>query len=127
MEVFINVIGQKLRIATNCRTFVEGTMNFAKFTFILPDNWASFKKNAQFIQDGQAYNRELDESNSVFLPAEIHAGSFELILRGGIGLTSAVTDGLTLTVKKTHYQASGKDDEYMLATADEMKRYLNIE
>lgn len=127
MEVFINVVGQKLRIATNCRTFVEGTMNYVKFTFILPDNWADFKKNAQFIQDGQAYNRELDENNSVFLPAEIHAGSFELVLRGGFGLVSAVTDGLILTAKKSNYQAGGKDDEYIFATVDEMKRYLNIE
>ena len=38
-----------------------------------------------------------------------------------------MTDGLILTAKKSNYQVSGKDDEYILATVDEMKRYLNIE
>ena len=126
MEVFINVVGQKLRIATNCRTFVEGSMNFVKFKFILSDGWSSLEKKAQIVQDGMAYNRELDGNNSVYLPSEIHDGSFELILHGAARLTSAVTDSLALTVKKSNYRDDGKDSDYVFATVEEMKRYLNI-
>lgn len=126
MEVFINVVGQKLRIATNCRTFVEGTMNFIKFTFILSDEWTGLEKKAQFIQDGEAINRELDGNNSVYLPAEIHSGTFELVLRGGMGLTSAVTDTLVLSAKRSGYRTDGKDGDYVFATVEEMKQYLGI-
>ena len=126
MEVFINVIGQKLRIATNCRTFVEGTMNFIKFTFVLSDDWAGLEKKAQFIQDGEAINRELDGNNSVYLPVEIHSGTFELVLRGGMGLTSAVTDALVLNAKRSEYRTDGKDGDYVFATVEEMKQYLSI-
>ncbi len=126
MEVFISVVGQKMRIATNCRTFVDGSMNFIKFKFILSDAWSSLEKKAQFVQDGVAYNRELDGNNSVYLPSEIHDGSFELILHGAAGLTSAVTDSLTLTIKKSNYRDDGKDSDYVFATVEEMKRYLNI-
>lgn len=126
MEVFINVIGQKLKIATNCRTFVEGTMNFIKFTFVLSDDWAGLEKKAQFIQDGEAINRELDGDNSVYLPAEIHSGTFELVLRGGMGLTSAVTDALVLSAKRSEYRTDGKDGDYVFATVEEMKQYLSI-
>ena len=79
MEVFINVVGQKLRIATNCKTFVEGTMNFVKFTFILSDDWASLEKKAQFIQDGEAINRELDGNNSVYLPYRIDGKDWDYV------------------------------------------------
>lgn len=126
MEVFINVVGQKLRIATNCKTFVEGTMNFVKFTFILSEDWVGLEKKAQFIQDGAAINRELDGNNSVYLPAEIHSGTFELVLRGGMGLTSAVTDTLVLNAKRSDYRTDGKDGDYVFATVEEMKQYLGI-
>lgn len=126
MEVFINVVGQKLRIATNCKTFVEGTMNFVKFTFILSDDWASLEKKAQFIQDGEAINRELDGNNSVYLPSEIHSGTFELLLCGNMGLTSAVTDALALSAKRSEYRIDGKDWDYVFATVEEMKQYLGI-
>lgn len=127
MEVFINVTGQKLRIATNCKTYVEGSMNFVKFTFIMADDWGNLEKKAQFIQDGVAFNRELDGNNSVYLPAEIHDGPFELVLRGGMGLTSATTDSLVLNAKKSAYRADGKDGDYIFATIEEMKQYLGIQ
>lgn len=126
MEIFINVVGQKLRINSNCKTFVEGTMNFVKFTFVLSDDWKSLDKKAQFIQDGAAINRELDGNNSVYLPAEIHDGTFELVLRGDMGLTSAVTDSLTLTAKKSMYRTDGADGDYVFATIEEMQQYLGI-
>ena len=126
MEVFVNVVGQKLRINSNCKTFVEGTMNFVKFTFVFHNDWEHLEKKAQFIQDGIAFNRELDGNNSVYLPAEIHDGTFELVLRGGMGLTSAVTDSLTLTAKKSMYRTDGADGDYVFATIEEMRQYLGI-
>lgn len=126
MEVFINVVGQKLKIATNCRTFVEGSSNFIKLTFILSDEWDGLEKKAQFIQDGTAYDAFLDRNNSVYLPARIHDGKCELILFGTSGTIVAITDGLILNIKGTNYSGEGKDVTLVMATIEEMKEYLNI-
>lgn len=127
MEVLVNVIGQKLRIATNCKTFVEGTRNFIKFVFVLPDEWIGLDMQAQFIQDGAAFNRQLDSSHGAFLPDEIHDGKCELILYGAGGMTVALTDSLTLNIKKSNHASDGSSGEtYVLATLEEMKEYLQI-
>ena len=125
MEVFINVVGQKLKIATNCRTFVEGSNNFIKLTFILSDEWSGLEKKAQFIQDGTAYDAFLDGNNSVYLPARIHDGRCELILFGMSGVTTAITGGLILNIKGTNYTGEGKDVSLVMTTIEEMKEHLN--
>lgn len=126
MEVLVNVIGQKLRIATNCKTFVEGSRNFIKYTFLLSDDWAGLVTHAQFTQDGNAYNRDLDSNNSVFLPDEIHDGKCELVLCGVSGLTVATSDSAVLNIKKFNHQSDGKEDPYIFATLEEMREYLQI-
>lgn len=126
MEVLVSVIGQKLRIATNCKTFVEGTRNFIKFVFSLPDEWASLSMHAQFIQDGVALNRQLDSNYSAFLPDEIHDGKCDLILYGVNGMTVALTDSLTLNIKRSNHVSDGSDEVYVFATLEEMREYLQI-
>ena len=107
MEVLVSVIGQKLRISTNAKTFVEGTRNFIKFIFSLSDEWTGLEMTAQFIQDGVAYDRQLDSSYSVFLPDEIH-------------------DGKILNIKRSNHMTDGKEDIYVFATLEEMREYLQI-
>ncbi|MDO5346573.1 MAG: hypothetical protein Q4E91_12620 [Lachnospiraceae bacterium] len=126
MEVLVTVIGQKLRIATNCKTFVEGTCNFVKFVFSLSDDWAGLATHAQFIQDGNAYNRQLDGSHSVFLPDEIHDGKCELVLYGIRGLTVEISDSAVLNIKKSNHRSDGQEDMYIFATIEEMREYLQI-
>lgn len=116
MEVLVSVIGQKLRISTNCKTFVEGTRNFIKFVFALPDEWLGLDMYAQFIQDGLAYNKQLDSNYSAYLPDEIHDGKCELILHGASGMTVALTDGVILNVKRSDHTGDGSDDVYVFAT-----------
>lgn len=126
MEVLVSVIGQKLRISTNAKTFVEGTQNFIKFIFSLSDEWDGLDMKAQFIQDGTAYDQQLDSEHSVFLPSDIHDGKCELILYGSSGLTVAVTDGVMLNIKRSNYSNDGKENVIVFATLEEMRKYLQI-
>lgn len=134
MEVLVNVIGQKLRIATNCKTFVGGTRDFIKFVFSLPDDWIGLTIYAQFIQDGAAFNRHLDSNSSAFLPNEIHDGKCELVLYGAGGTTVALTDSVMLNIKRSNHVGDGSEGGsgedsvviYASATLEEMKEYLQI-
>lgn len=126
MEVLVNVIGQKLRISTNCKTFVDGTHNFIKFVFTLSDDWDDLYTCAQFIQDGTAYSSQLDGNHSVFLPGEIHDGKCELVLYGANGLTEATTDSVVLNIKGSKHMSDAQEETYILATLEEMKEYLQI-
>lgn len=83
MEIKINVDNQKLKVATNLKTYISGTKNFVKITFNFMDKiWGSLKTYAQFRQGDEAYNLFLDENNSVYLPPELVAGECLLILHG---------------------------------------------
>lgn len=98
MEILVNVIGQKLKIATNLKCFISGSQQFVKFTFNMDDSWDNLTTFAQFRQNGVAYNQYLDANNSVYLPSEIVAGACTLILYGTGGNVRATTNYLTLTI-----------------------------
>ena len=82
MELLINVINQKLKLATNLKSLVAGTQQFIKLIFNLPDEWDGLLAFAQFIQGSNSYNVYLDENNSVYLPSEIQAGTCKVLLYG---------------------------------------------
>lgn len=82
MELLINVINQKLKLATNLKSLVAGTQQFIKLIFNLPDEWDGLLAFAQFIQGSNSYNAYLDENNSVYLPSEIQAGTCKVLLYG---------------------------------------------
>ena len=82
MDVFVNVVGQKLKIATNQKRFVVGTQNFIRFVFGISDNWANLTLYAQFKQNGIRYNQTLDDENATYLPVNIVPGEFTLALQG---------------------------------------------
>jgi len=101
MDILVNVVNQKLKIATNLRSFVEGTQNFVHFVFNLPDEWLTLGYNkifAQFIQNGTGYNTYLDENYSCYLPPEIVAGNCSLLLYGTAGSIRATTNAVVLTI-----------------------------
>ena len=98
MEILVNVIGQKLKIATNLKCFISGSQQFVKFIFNMDDSWDNLTTFAQFRQNDVAYNQYLDTNNSVYLPREIGAGACTLILYGTGGNVRATTNYLTLTI-----------------------------
>lgn len=98
MDILINVMNQKLKIATNMKNYVAGSQEFVRFIFNLPSEWDNLLTFAQFSQNGVSYNQYLDEDNSVYLPSEIVSGTCTLTLYGSGGNTIGTTDHLTLSI-----------------------------
>lgn len=111
MEIFVSVTGQKLKVATNQKILAPGTQNFIKFTFSFSEDWNELKVFAQFKQNDTAYNKYLDENNSVFLPHEIGGGICTLMLYGTKDNVIATTNCLTFTVDKDNYIADANSTE----------------
>lgn len=112
MDVIVNVINQKLKIASNLKNFVEGSENFIRFVFKLSSDWDGLSKYAQFIQKGIAYDRTLDDENSVYLPKQIKAGTCYMLLSGKGGGKIATTNYVVLTL-----------DEDILVVDDDITDY----
>ena len=100
MSIIINVIDQRMRVQSNKDGIVAGSQQFVKFKFNLSQEWDGLMVFAQFQQNGAAYNQYLDDENSVFLPAEIAAGTCTLMLYGSGGTTIGTTNYLTLEINK---------------------------
>ena len=107
MELLVNVINQKLKLATNLKSLVAGTQKFIKFTFNLSDDWNGLHPFAQFIQGENSYNDYLDEDNSVYLPPEIQQGICKILLYGSDGTIIATTNYIELTI----------DDNFLISNA----------
>lgn len=102
MNIQINVINQKLRLATNLKNYVAGSQEFVQFTFNILEEWDDLLPFAQFIQNGSTYNIYLDSSNSVYLPSEIQAGICEVTLYGNNGRVIATTNKLKLNIDENN-------------------------
>lgn len=102
MNIQINVINQKLRLATNLKNYVAGSQEFVQFTFNISEEWDDLLPFAQFIQNGSTYNVYLDSSNSVYLPSEIQAGICEVTLYGNNGRVIATTNKLKLNIDENN-------------------------
>lgn len=98
MDILVSVVNQKLRIATNLKNLVSGSQDFIKFIFDLSSDWDGMTTFAQFQQSGIAYNRSLDENNSVYLPQEIRAGTCKLTLYGSGNGRTGTTNYVTLYI-----------------------------
>jgi len=108
MDIYVDVIGQKLKIATNQKRFVVGTQNFIRFVFDLSGDWISLTSFAQFKQNGNPYNQTLDSENAVFLPKEIKAGEFTLALQGTNASKIAKTFEISLLAIKDPFAADNE-------------------
>lgn len=98
MDILINVSKQRLKLATNLKKYVSGSQEFVRFVFGLNSYWRDLLTFAQFAQNGNTYNRYLDDENAVYLPAEIEAGECTLTLFGSGNSVIATTNYLTLTI-----------------------------
>ena len=98
MDIIVNVVNQKMYIASTMECLVSGSQHFVKFKFNLSEEWDGLTTLAQFQQDGKAYNSYLDENNCVYLPAEIKAGDCKLMLYGSCDTTVAATNHLTVRI-----------------------------
>lgn len=98
MSIYVNVVNQRLSIASSFDNIISGSQEFVKFKFNLGDEWNGLMAFAQFRQNGTAYNQYLDDDDCAFLPAEIGAGTCTLMLYGSGGKTIATTNYLTLKV-----------------------------
>lgn len=102
MEIIINVIGQKLRLETNLKTYVAGSQSFVKFIFKLDESWSGLTTFAQFIQGNTGYNAVLTtidgDNNCAYLPPEIGPGECKVLLYGSGGNVRATTNYLSLTI-----------------------------
>lgn len=100
MGIFINVVNQKMYITSTLDDIVAGSQEFVKFKFNFTKEWDGLTIFAQFSQDGKAYNKYLDNENSVYLPPEIGAGTCNLMLYGTNNSTIGTTNYLTLRINE---------------------------
>lgn len=115
MDVFIDVVNQKLRVATNLRKYVSGTNQFVRFIFNLSDDWAGLTTRAEFLQNENVFSHELDSNNSVYLPREIVQGKCSLSLKGTNDTVTATTEDVVFLIEK---YAGSEGNTYFVDTAD---------
>lgn len=130
MELLINVINQKLKLATNLKSLVAGSQQFIKLTFNLSEEWDDLLTFAQFIQGENAYSQYLDENNSVYLPHEIQAGTCKVILYGtgsqGEGSQIiATTNYLEFTIDENITVANASSTEISQSLYDQLANQFN--
>ena len=127
MDIIVNVINQKLRIASNLKYIIAGTQKFIRFVFnFRRDDWDDLMTFAQFIQNGHAYNVYLDDENSVYLPHEITEGKVTLVLRGSGDDTIAITDCVTLILGENILVADADSTEIAQSLYDQLVNKVNI-
>lgn len=109
MEIKINVTGQKMKVATNLKTYVSGSQRFVKFTFnFTDDSWSMFNHSqlsAYFKQGNTVISTSFD-GNSVYLPADIGVGECYLTLYGSNNNIIGITEGLELKIKENYISTS---------------------
>lgn len=101
MDILVNIVNQKLKIAANQKTLVEGTQKFIRFIFILPVEWKDLVVFAQFKQNDVGYNIFLDEYNAAYLPPEIITGTCVLTIYGTRDDVVAVSDSVELSITRS--------------------------
>lgn len=98
MEIYINVVNQKLHYNGYSKKIVAGTQNFVRFYFNLSDGWEDLYTFAQFSQNDESYNAYLDNEKSVYLPSEIVKGKCVLALQGNQGNVRAISEPIVFDI-----------------------------
>lgn len=112
MDILVNVINQRLKIATNQLDYVSGTQEFVRFTFnFLDSSWSGLTTLAQFSQGDKSYNTYLNSDNSVYLPAEIKAGKCTLMIYGTGGTIIGTSNSITLTINDSGFVSDASSTE----------------
>lgn len=118
MDVFIDVVNQKLRVATNLRKYVSGTNQFVRFIFNLSDDWAGLTTRAEFLQNENVFSHELDSNNSVYLPREVTHGKCSLSLKGTNGTITATSEDVVFLIEKYAGSDGSAELKYVVDTSD---------
>lgn len=130
MDVSVDVIGQKLRIATNEKRFASGTNRFVRFVFHLTDDWKNLTTTALFEQGDKTHTISLDDNHAVFLPSEITSGVFFLTLYGAGTNVNAKSFPVKLVVDDDINMSTSNNTQvvinYDIATLNEVKTYIGI-
>lgn len=125
MDIYVNVVNQKLRIATNVKSFVSGSQNFVRFYFNLTEDWDDLSPFAQFCQNDLAYNVFLDDEHSVHLPPEITDGVCTMALYGFSGERRATTSCVQFTVEKNIIIVDENSTEVSQSLYDQLVKKVN--
>lgn len=125
--IYINVVNQRLCIASLADIYVSGSQQFVKFQFNLNKDWDGLSPFAQFRQEDKAYNQYLDDKNCVYLPAEIKEGTCTLMLYGSGHKTIATTNYLTLKVTKNNFVADASSTEISQSLYDQLLEKVSDE
>lgn len=132
---YINVIGQQMYVSSAPERVVEGSQEFVKFRFHLSEEWNGLTTFAQFRQGNNAYNKYLDDSNTVTLPPEIKEGTCTLMLYGSHGTVIGTSNYITLRVDKNHFVSNAGStqlstslyEQLVTAVADMENRLKQVE
>ena len=128
MDILVNVVNQKLKIATNLKSLVAGSQNFIRFVFNLTSDWDDLKTFAQFRQGNNSYNQYLDDEKSAYLPSEIGAGTCTLLLYGSGGTKRATTNYLTLTIDENLLVSNASSTDISTSLYDQLVTHIiNLE
>lgn len=134
MDIFVNVIGQKLKIQSNEKKIISGAHNFVKLIFMVGTDWDSMNIHAYFVQGAETYDIVLNENNECYVPSGLTEGKCSMMLYGvGVGgIVIATTEETEFLIKAPIYSPSGDeegdegyDDDYV-ATIAEVRAYLGI-
>lgn len=109
MEIKINVTGQKMKVATNLKTYVSGSQRFVKFTFnFTDDSWSIFNNSqlSAYFKQGDTVISTSFDGNSVYLPSDIGVGECYLTLYGANNNIIGITEGLELKIKENYISTS---------------------
>lgn len=133
MEIFVNVIGQKLKIPSNLKRVIAGSKKFIKLIFTLSSEWTYITPHVKFIQGNNVFDASLGDSHTCYLPSGIVPGEFTMMLYGigADGDIIAVTDSIKLVADSSYFnpETDGENteedfDENYIATFEEILDYL---
>lgn len=120
MDILVNVVNQRLKVATNQKTFVAGTQEFIRFVFELSNDWTNLTTFVQFQQNDKSYNVYLDEESAAHLPPEIVSGTLTIALQGNLRRTIAKSQSLTFAVDVDPIKSDSSGTEITLSLYDQL-------
>ena len=128
MDILVNVVNQKLKIATNLKSLVAGTQNFIRLVFNLTSDWDGLTTFAQFRQGNRSYNQYLDDEKSAYLPSEIGVGTCTVLLYGTGNRKRATTNYLTLTIDENLFVSNASSTDISTSLYEQLiERVAGIE
>lgn len=101
MRFIVN--GQELYLHGDPVVVADGTQNFVQLTFEFDPSWEGNNKVVQLKQSDQTLNVVLPDTNTIYLPPEIHHGMLDILVLGftDVGDVRATTNAYKQFVEKS--------------------------